>query len=72
MRPFLEAKLNQSFPDPSQFTSDEDFLYAAKTAAVYKKVIAELLMWVESNGNQADFLEKKSKGELENKFAIGA
>ena len=72
MRPFLEAKLNQSFPDPSQFTSDEDFLYAAKTSAVYKKVIAELLMWVESNGNQADFLEKKSKGELENKFAIGA
>ena len=72
MLPFLEAKLNQSFPDPSQFTSDEDFLYAAKTSAVYKKVIAELLMWVESNGNQADFLEKKSKGELENKFAIGA
>lgn len=72
MRPFLEEKLNQSFPDPSQFTSDEDFLYAAKTSAVFKKVIAEILQWVEANGNQAQFLEKKSKGELENKFSIGS
>ena len=70
-KPFLEAKLNQSFPDPSQFNKEEEFIYAAKIASVFKKVCAEILGWVESEVDQAKFLEKKEKGEVENNFEIG-
>ena len=70
VRPYLTDKLNQSFPDPSKFTKEEDFLYAAKTASVFKKVIAELLMWVDSKKDAVKFYDKKAKGE-DKKFGIG-
>ena len=70
-KPFLEERLNQSFPDPAKFTKEEEFLYAAKLASVFKKVIAEVLMWVESQVEQAKFLAKKEKGEIKDKFEIG-
>lgn len=62
-RPFLEAKMRESFPDPSKFTSEKEFLYAAMTASVFKKVIAELLGWVDMKLDEGTFLEKKAKGE---------
>lgn len=61
-------KLNQSFPDPSHFTKEEEFLYAAKTAAVFKKVIAEILMWVDNKKEEAKHYKKKEKGETVDKF----
>jgi len=64
-------KLNQSFPDPSKFTKEEEFIYAAKTASVFKKVIAELLQWVEGHIEMAKHLQAKEKGELKEKFQIG-
>lgn len=71
LKPFLTDKLNQSFPDPSKFTKEEEFLYAAKMASVFKKVIAELLMWVESKQAEQVHYEKKMRGELISKFSIG-
>ena len=70
-RPFLLEKLNQSFPDPADFKKEDEFNYAAKTASVFKKVIAELLQWVDAQIEQAKFLEKKEKGEIKDKFNIG-
>lgn len=70
-RPFLMDKLNQSFPDPSQFKSDQDYLYAAKTTSIFKKVVAELLQWIDGNVEQAKFLEKKQKGENKDNFELG-
>jgi len=71
-KPYLQDKLNQTFPDPSKFTKDEEFLYAAKVASVFKKVVAEILMWVDEKEQAADFFEKKEKGEVAvNKFEIG-
>jgi hypothetical protein len=69
-RPFLEAKLNQAFPDPSQFKKEEEFTYAAKTTSIFKKVIAELLQWVDGNIEQAKYLEKKQKGEIKDHFDL--
>lgn len=63
-------KLNQSFPDPSQFKSDEEFSYAAKVTSVYKKVIAELLFWIDNKEEEMKALLKKEQGEKDN-FAIG-
>jgi len=64
-------KLNQSFPDPSQFKDEVEFTYAAKTTAVYKKVISELLMWIDDKEAEMNHLLKKEKGELEDNFRIG-
>ncbi len=71
VRPYLLEKLNQSFPDPSTFTKDEEFLYAAKVSSVFKKVIAELLMWIDNQVEQAKHLEKKQKGQIKDNFSIG-
>ncbi len=72
LKPYLLEKLNQSFPDPSQFTKDEEFIYAAKVASVFKKVIAELLQWIDMQVEQAKHLEKKEKGQLpDDAFRIG-
>ena len=72
-KPFLEAKLNQSFPDPSKFTKDEEFLYAAKVASVFKKVIAEILQWIQEKEEAVEFYEAKKSGEVSDmsKFELG-
>lgn len=71
LRPFLLAKRDQSFPDPSQFTKEEEFVYAARVASVYKKVIAELLMIVEQYEDTYEGLMKKQRGEIKDTFSIG-
>ena len=71
VRPFLMDKVNQSFPDPSQFKSKEEWDYAAMVASVYKKVGAELLGWFDAQVEQARSLQKKDKGEVKDSFQIG-
>ena len=71
MRPYLMDKLNQSFPDPSKFTKEEEFVYAAKVTSVFKKVVAEILGWVDQNVTEAQFLTKKEKGEMQDPFELG-
>lgn len=63
--------LNQSFPDPTQFKDDNEFNYAAKTASVFKKVVAELLGWVEQHRENVEYLKKKEKGELVDEVGVG-
>lgn len=69
-KPFLEAKLRESFPDPVKFTKEEEFVYAAKVTSVFKKVVGELLGWFEAHIDQAKKLEQKEKG-LQDPFEIG-
>lgn len=64
-------KLNQSFPDPSKFTKEEEFLYAAKVTSVFKKVIAEILGWTEQKVEEGKHLQKKEKGQIKDSFQIG-
>ena len=64
-------KLNQSFPDPSKFTKEEEFVYAAKVSSVFKKVVAEILGWVDQQVETAKYLDKKKKGEVDDSFRIG-
>jgi hypothetical protein len=70
LKPLLEAKLNQSFPDPSAFTSEKDFTYAALTASVFKKVIAEIMMYFEASKEAYKQLQGK-KFKKHNKYSIG-
>src|SRR3990167_5256417 len=69
MRPYLMDKLNQSFPDPSQFKEMTEYNYAAITASLFKKVVAEIVGWVDMQDHAVGELVKKQKGE--NKFNIG-
>ena len=69
-RPYLVDKLNQAFPDPSQFSKEEDFVYAAKVCSVFKKVVAEILGWVDQQIEMARKLEEKKKG-VKDPFRIG-
>ena len=67
------GKLNQSFPDPLQFKDDNEFNYAAKTASIFKKVIAELLQIFEMKEEEVKLLEEKRKnGVNAGGFDIGA
>jgi hypothetical protein len=66
-------KLNQSFPDPSEFTNDGDFMYAAKTASIFKKAVAEILMFMDGHKTRLEFLNEKKDRKVEESdpFAIG-
>jgi hypothetical protein len=70
LKPKLQDKLNQSFPDPSRFESEKEFTYAALTASVFKKVIAEILMYFEANEQAYKDIQKK-KFKNHNAFEIG-
>ena len=70
-RPWLEVKLNQSFPDPAKFTKEEEFVYAAKVTSVFKKVVAEILGWADQEVATAKALEAKKEGKVVDKFKIG-
>ena len=71
VEPWLREKLNQSFPDPASFKTDKEFNYAAKTASVFKKVIAEILMFIEQEDQTVKYLNKKKFGKVEKNFQIG-
>ena len=57
--PWLVEKLNQSFPDPSKFTKEEEFIYAAKVTSVFKKVVAEILQWFDFQTEEVKRLKIK-------------
>ena len=71
VKPFLLERINQSFPDPSQFKSREEWDYAAMVASVYKKVGVELIGWLDSQVEQAKFLQKKKEEGVKDAFRIG-
>ena len=71
LRPWLEERRSKSFPDPTEFKSDKEFTYAAMTASVFKKVIQELLHYLEVEvPDRVKSLELKKKGEVKD-FGIG-
>src|SRR3990167_8684629 len=71
LKPYLEAKQSKSYPDPTEFKSEKEFLYAASTASLFKKVIAELLHYMEIEvPDRIKQLEMKQRGQERN-FGIG-
>lgn len=72
LKPYLEAKRDQSFPDPVGFKEEKEFMYAAMTASVFKKVIGELLNHLENEiPERIKQLKEKEKGIKDTKFEIG-
>ena len=46
-------------------------MYAAKVTSVFKKVVAELLGWIDQKVEEAKHLQIKQKGEIQDPFRIG-
>lgn len=59
IQPWLIAKKQESFPDPTNFNNDEEYLYAAKYASIYKKVIGEIIGQLQSYNNTFETLSQK-------------
>ena len=71
LKPWLEARRSQSYPDPSEFKTEKDFYHAAVTASMFKKVIAELLHYLEIEvPGRIKALEDKKKNKQPD-FGIG-
>jgi hypothetical protein len=71
LKPWLEERRAKSYPDPQQFKSEKEFTYAATVASVQKKVIAEILKYIEDEAPTiAKGLLDKKKGRQKD-FGIG-
>jgi hypothetical protein len=63
--------VREAFPDPQEFKDEKEFAYAALASSALKKSVVEIIAYVEGMANQAKHLDKKKKGQIVDKFAIG-
>lgn len=70
MLPLLMAKRDQAYPDPLQFKKDDEFLYAAKAASIFKKVVAEIIDMVDQQIAMAKHLQDKRDDKIKDKFTL--
>ena len=71
LKPWLEDRRSKSYPDPQQFKNEKEFTYAATVASVQKKVIAEILKYIEDEApTEVKRLSEKKTGKQPN-FEIG-
>ena len=71
LKPWLEERRSKSYPDPTVTKDKEEFYHMAVSASMYKKVIAELLHYLEVEvPDRVKALEAKQKGEVKD-FGIG-
>lgn len=67
----MEERRSKSYPNPLEFKDEKEFTYAALTASALKKVIEELLHYLEIEvPSRIKALEAKEKGEVKD-FGIG-
>ena len=71
IQPLLESYANKVVVDPRKFKSDEEYLYAQKTAWAYGQFASDLLMLLEQKKLEAEQLDKKQKGEVKDKLKEG-
>lgn len=71
LRPWLESKIRNSWPDPQEFKDTEEFVYGYTKMWGFAKAANEILEFVDSMQEQMDKLQKKERGELKSKFDIG-
>jgi len=68
LKPLLDKKFNNSWIDPRGAKNDEDLLYKYKTAWAHAEAGKEIIALIETYVETANFLEKKEKGEVVDKF----
>lgn len=71
LKPYLEGKIKTSFIDPRKFKSDEDYSFACKVAWGWAQASDEILRFIDEAKDRAEYLKKKERGEIVDKFSIG-
>jgi Xaa-Pro aminopeptidase len=55
--------------DPRKFKTDDEYLYAQKTAWAGGQNINELFAWIDEKVSEAEFLSEKEQGKHEDPLA---
>ena len=71
LQPYLEDRICHSWLDPRKAKDEKEFLYQYAVAWGFAQAATEIKQFIEEAVNQVSYLEKKQKGEIVNKFAIG-
>lgn len=71
IQPLLESYANKVVVDPRKFKSDEEYLYAQKTAWAYGQFAVDLLVLLEQKKLEAEELTKKQQDENADKLREG-
>lgn len=71
VKPFLESKFRNSWPDPRDYKDDKEFLFAYAIMRGWAEAGREFFQKVDEMVAKFEYLTKKSKGELKKPFRIG-
>lgn len=68
LKPWLEDKITNSWPDPKGFKSNEEFVYAYNIAHGWAEAANGVIAFVKQKQDQVTYLRKKKAGEITDKF----
>ena len=71
VEPWLKTKFSNSWLDPRNSKDQTEFFYQYSTAWAFAQAVTEIFRYLDETQAKADYLIKKQKGELVDKFAIG-
>ena len=71
IKPLLESKIRNSWLDPRKAKDEKDLAFQYSVAWAAAQAAIELAGSIEEYVNMADYLEKKDRGEIVDKFKIG-
>lgn len=72
IKPLLQAKFNNSWPDPKDYKTPEQFLYGYTPMWGWAKAGQEIIELIESFEERFEALKNKQEGKTSNPFRIGA
>lgn len=67
--PLLETQIKSAVVDPRKFKTDEEYLFAQKTAWAYGQHASDILDLIENKVTEAEFLTEKEQGKHKDKLA---
>jgi hypothetical protein len=70
-RPWLEDKINHTWLDPREAKDDEDFKRRYEIAWALAQSADQILKFFDNAVAEAEHLEEKAEGKIEDLFAIG-
>ena len=71
LKPWLEAKINNSWVDPRAAESDEDLLYRYKVAWAFAQAAQQIIDYAEGLTEESEALTDKEEGKTTNKLREG-
>ena len=67
--PVLQSQIKSAVVDPRRFQSDEQYIFAQKTAWAYGQHASDILDMIDNKVTEAEFLTEKEQGKHRDKLA---